>query len=312
MMIRNYLVDPSILQTLRNQKGATAVLVALSVIVICGMAALVMDVGLLYVNKYQLANAADSAALAGAQDLPGNYTQAKADANTYANLNGKKGDIVQVTVANDNTSVTVTISRKVPLFFANIWNESMANVTATTTAQVKTFSGGNIGIVPFGIVKQNLVFGKTYKLKVGAGSGFDGNFQALALGGTGASVYLYNLKYGYKGTFHIGDWISTETGNISGPTSQGIAYRINLDPTATFDTVQNNSGRIVVSPIIDSFAVNGSSNVQVVGFAAFFLEGNANQGSDSYVYGKFRQMVLPGDISTSATNYGLNHVVLTN
>ncbi len=299
------------LHRLSNQKGAATVLTALSLIALCGIAAMVVDIGVLYLNKVQIAKAADAAALAGAQELPEGPGQAVTEANTYAGLNGKTGDVVQPALSNNNTSLTVTINRNVKLFFANIWGKQFSDVTAAATAQVSTYSGGKVGIVPFGVVKQNFVFGQTYKLKLGGGGGFDGNFQALALGGTGASTYLNNIMYGYQGTFHIGDWIPTETGNMSGPTSQGVSYRLSLDPSATFSTVQNNSGRIVICPVITSFAVNGSSNVQVAGFAAFFLQGAAYQGNNSYVYGQFRQMVLPGDSDASATGYGLYGVTLT-
>lgn len=303
---------PVFLQILSNQKGAVTVLMALAIVAICGMATMVVDVGILYLNKVQVEKAADAAALAGAQELPGRPSDALLNANAYATMNGKTGDVIQPILANNNTSLTVGIERNVQLFFANIWGIPLSNVTATATARVKNFSGGGMGIVPFGVVKQTFIFGQTYKLKLGGGGGFDGNFQALALGGTGASVYNANLKYGYQGIFHIGDWILTETGNMSGPTSQGVAYRISLDPTSTFDTVQNNSARIVICPVINSFAVSGSSNVQIAGFAAFFLEGAPAQGNNSYVYGKFRQMVLPGDISDSAINYGLYDVTLSN
>ncbi len=92
---------------------------------------------------------------------------------------------------------------------------------------------------------------------------------------------------------------------MSGPTGNGVDYRISLDPTATFATVQRGSPRILVVPIIDSLEVNGRSQVQIVGFAAFFLEGVGGQGKDNYVTGKFMQTVESGDGETGATGYGL-------
>lgn len=295
----------------RSQKGAVIPLIAVAMVALIGMTALVVDIGFIYLNQMQLANAADAAALAGAQELPAKPGQAVNAVLSYGKLNGKSGDQITPVLADSNTELTVTVSRNVPLFFGRIFGLLSSNVQASATARVTTFSGGNIGIVPLGIVDQDFLFGQSYKLKLGGGAGYDGNFQALALGGTGANVYLDNIKYGYKGTFHVGDWIRTETGNMSGPTSSGVAYRINLDPSATVNTVQDTSGRVVIAPIIKSFDVNGTGQVQVTGFAAFFLEGVPNPGNNSYVYGSFIKMVLPGDISGAAKNYGVYGVTLT-
>ncbi len=297
--------------TLYNQKGAALVLVAGAMAVILGMAALVIDIGYLYVTKTRLANAADASALAGAQELPGRPKQALAVAQSYAAQNGKAEDSFFPSVASDNMSLTVQLSREVDLFFARILNHSSKKVTASATAQVRSFAGGT-GISPLGIVKQNFVFGQTYQLKAGAGGGYNGNYRALSLGGNGSNLYLDNLMYGNKSnTFRIGDWVPTEPGDMAGPTSQGVDYRLSLDPSATFDTVKSDSGRIVIVPVVDSFSVSGRNEVLIVGFAAFFLEGAGRRGNDSYIYGKFRQMVVPGEVSSSGTNYGVYGVTLT-
>lgn len=292
------------LQLLRDQKGSAIVIVALGVTVMMGFGALVVDVGNLYLHKTRLANMADAAALAGVQDLPANSQLAVSNAYRYAAQNGMNSDVVGVTVSNNNRVIGVTATRKVPLFLARIFQLTSSDVTAEAAASISSISGAS-GIVPFGIVKQPFLFGQNYSLKAGAGGGYNGNYRALALGGTGASNYQGNIQNGYNGKLKIGDWILTETGNMSGPTNQGVAYRIGLDPTATFATVEKGSSRIVVVPVIDSIAVDGRNEVLIVGFAAFFLEGTGGQGNDNYITGKFRQMVVPGDISAEATNYGL-------
>lgn len=291
-----------------------AAIAAAGIVGLIGMTALVVDVGLLYLNRFQVANAADAAALAGAQELPGRPELAVSTAVNYAAANKRSGDsqdTVQPVLSNGNTALTVTIRRNVPLFFARVLGKAVSTVQASATAEVATFGGGETGIVPFGVAKQTFEYGRTYTLKLGGGSGYHGNFQALSLGGRGASVYLHNIKYGYKGTFNIGDWILTETGNMSGPTTSGVSYRISQDPSATFDTVQADSARIIVVPVLDSLNVSGRSEVLIVGFAAFFLEGSGGGGNNNYVYGRFREMVVPGTSSSTGTYYGLNVVRLT-
>lgn len=294
-------------KVLAGQRGGILVFTAATVFVLTGMAALALDVGNLYLNRFQLVNAADAAALAGAQELPIRPQDAVAKAYDYAAFNKKTGtaaDVVQPVLSESDTVITVTIRRNVPLFFARIWGLRASAVEATAAAQVRNFSGGT-GIVPFGIEKQELVYGQTYTLKLGGGDGYNGNFQALALGATGANNYRDNVKYGYTGNINIGDWIPTETGNMSGPTAAGVSYRIGLDPSATFSTIAEGSGRIITVPVIDSLLVSGRTDVLVVGFAAFFLEGSGGGGNDAYVYGKFREMVIPGNSSNSGNYYGL-------
>jgi len=289
---------------LREEKGATIVIVALCMTVMIGFAALIVDVGNLYLNKTRLVNMADAAALAGVQDLPGNPQSAVASAHSYATQNGHNSDVVGVTLSNNNTVVTVNVTRTVPFFFAKIFEMTSANVGARAVAAIKPITEIS-GVVPFGVAQQQFIYGNPYTLKGGAGDGYNGNYGALALGGNGANVYRGNIEDGYSGLLSIGAWVDTEPGVMSGPTGNGVDYRISLDPNATFATVQKGSPRILVVPIIDFLDVNGRGEVQIVGFAAFFLEGVGGNGKDNYVTGKFIQMFMPGDISTGATGYGL-------
>src|SRR5690606_21957458 len=80
----------------RNEKGSALFLTAIAMVVLLGFAALVTDVGLLYLNRYQLANAADAAALAGVQELPWSSWSAERRALAYGELNGVTGLTVQV------------------------------------------------------------------------------------------------------------------------------------------------------------------------------------------------------------------------
>jgi len=301
-------------KVLFNRKGAVMVAFVAAAVSLIGFSALAVDIGLLTLYKYEVTNAADASALAGAQELPAKPDQSIQSALSIAAANGREHavtDTVGTQLSKSDHALTVSVGRTVPLFLAKVWGLETSRVTATATAEVKTYSGGGIGIVPFGIEKQTFVFGQTYRLKLGGGSGYNGNFQALALGVTGASNYRDNIKYGYKGQFKIGDWIPTETGNMSGPTSAGVSYRLDLDPGATFETVKEESGRVIIVPVIDSLLVSGRTDVLIVGFAAFFLEGSGGGGNDSFVYGKFRQMVIPGDYSNSANYYGLSVAVLS-
>jgi Flp pilus assembly protein TadG len=71
-----------LLDRLRDREGATLVFVALSMVVLLGVAGLAIDVGYAFVVRAELQNAADSAALAGARAL---YTSDGSAVNPGAN-----------------------------------------------------------------------------------------------------------------------------------------------------------------------------------------------------------------------------------
>jgi Flp pilus assembly protein TadG len=292
-----------------NQKGSITVLTVCAISVLIAFTALVVDVGLLYVNRAELINIADAAALAGTQDLPNNTSQAEVSGRAYAAQNGHQGDVVEVTVPT-NKVVAVTVRRTVTLVFAKVIGLDSVEVRAESAAMIKPISGV-IGVVPFGVVWQDFIYGQTYALKVGAGDGYAGNYDALALGGTGSRTYTDNIKLGYDAKLSVGQWVSTETGNMSGGTSEGVIYRMGLDPYATFNAVEIGSPRIVIVPLIESITNDtGRHEVKIVGFASFFLEGVAGSGNQNLVSGKFMQTVVAGDTSGTAPDYGVYSAAL--
>ncbi len=165
----------------------------------------------------------------------------------------------------------------------------------------------NGGAVPLAVQKMDFVLGQLVSLKLGAGAGTSGNFHALALGGTGADNYRYNLKYGFPGTVRVGQTLRTEPGNMVGPTEEAIRWRIDQDPAATADTVAAGSPRVMYVVVVDSFdGVHGRGEVTVAGFAAFFIEGYVGNGE---VQGRFLKWVATGEGGGPA-DYGLQQVTL--
>ena len=70
-----------------------------------GIAALVVDAGLLYYTKVFLSNAADAAALAGVQELPKNPTDAQNTAISYATDNGVDEGSVTAEILPDGRTI---------------------------------------------------------------------------------------------------------------------------------------------------------------------------------------------------------------
>ena len=120
------------------QKGQVAVIVALLIVCLMGMAALVVDLGSLYQKRAFLQTVADSAALAGAQGLTDRVSASNA-AIDYAGKNNVVIDSTDVvfspTYAADDT-IKVTLSDPAPVYFAGVLGINTVDLGASATAMV--------------------------------------------------------------------------------------------------------------------------------------------------------------------------------
>ncbi len=131
---------------LMNEKGQALVIAAISMIVLLGFTAMVTDVGYLHLQKRNLQNAADSAALASAWELPNGNLQDKAV--EYAANN----DIHQGVTAQklNSQEVKVTITNNYPRFIGKIFGSSEYEVYAEAIARTRvTWGGSGSGLQPF-------------------------------------------------------------------------------------------------------------------------------------------------------------------
>lgn len=270
-----------------NERGTVLILVLVALVVVFGVAALVIDGGLFFVTRGLLANAADAAALAGVQFLPDDPEAAVDAARQFAHENGVGAKEVNVSVGTDGKTIAVRAERKMSFIFAPV----LGFTNILVSAQAKARVGGVkavIGVVPLGMPEQQLEYKRLYTLKVGGGAGEHGNFGALALGGEGSHNYQNGLANGYQQWLRIGDLIESEPGNMSGPTVQAVEHRIMGHGTCNFDDHCQACPRIVFLPVYRvSGELQGRDTVEVVGFAAFFLENATGQGKDCYVKGYF-------------------------
>jgi hypothetical protein len=136
--------------------------------------------------------------------------------------------------------------------------------------------------VPIGVdYRTNLNFGNQVILKLGQVGA--GNWGPLALGSTGADTYKYNVETGYTGLVTVGDELTTEPGNVVGPTQDGANYRIsgglNSYSTGTFSSHALSDPRVMLIPIVDWSNINGRSQVPLKGFAMMWIVGVDKQGN---------------------------------
>jgi len=282
---------------LRRESGQALILAAAAMVVVIGMAAMAIDVGMFLQEKRDLQNAADAAALAGAQDLPTSPANAVANATTWAGENGiGAGELEGVTVSTTyvaSDTITVQVKRDVPWLFARVLGRGSDTVRADATARVGSPSVA-FGVMPWSLLesaKAGATYGVEVTLKYSSQEGVSGDYGLLDLGGgTGCSAYRDNLTNGAEVTLH--SQIPTEPGNCVGPTEQGLQDRLNATSPAcdtfqeTFQLVDGvwrftkdcnpwkpggaGSKRVVLVPVV-SDPDQGKAYVTVNSFALVYL-----------------------------------------
>ncbi|MBI3977256.1 MAG: hypothetical protein HY331_03630 [Chloroflexi bacterium] len=283
-----------------SERGSVLVLTALIMIVLLGFSALVLDVGLLYITRRHLQNAADAAALAGGMQLPDDVSGAIDNARSFISQNDAVATdqtSVQVTsVFNPNDGIQVTIQRRETLFLGVALGQSEQAVGGRATALVTRVRPYDIW--PWGLPQDYLDKGGNVTLKVGARQNKIGNFMALDFpGGSGADSYEEFIRSGYHGwvpNVPPGTWdVSTETGNIAGPTLTAVNDLMNMSSPYPLTDIRH--PRVGIVPILSAKSwneVQGKSTVVVVEFAAFLLTGvQGGATGQTQVHGRFLNYV---------------------
>lgn len=289
---------------IKKEEGSVTVLAVLAMVIFLALLALVLDGGQLYLAKNRLQKVSDASTLAGAQDLPKNPAKAEEAVRYTIEQTGLQVDNLTVNFQSSNTTLKVSMSKKVNLIFANALGIEDPIIQATATVQLLPLTSGK-GAVPLGVeYSADLSYGNQKVLKVGEST--VGNFGALALTGPGAKDYEIDLKNGYEFTLKVGDVLETQTGNIVGPTKRAIDYRLSLCPNSTYINYSSNCSRIVLVPVFKAIATeqNQVKQVQVVGFSSFFLESVTSTSTGAEVIGRFIEKTYNGNYLQNQTNYG--------
>jgi len=295
----------------RKYRSQIVVIMALVVATLIGTVALGTDIGLLYYNWGLLQKAADAAALAGAHYLPGDPANAVSVANSFAAQNGiAVNEVTSTTVAADQMSINVQLTRTVPYYFAEVIGISSGRVTVRATAGLIGV-GAVTGMLPIGIdSRTTYTYGQSIQLMTGQYG--PGNWGPLNLDGRGANNFADNIQNGAIGDFAVGQLVPTLTGQKVGPTTTAFGARLtagaNLFPGGTFASHAIDDPRVVTVPMVNYANINGFSSVPVLGFAELWLVG---MDSHETINAYFLKQVTGGTPSASAPIYGAYAVVLT-
>lgn len=311
-----------------GQKGQIAVIFTLAIVTLLGSVALCSDVGVMYYNWTVLQKGVDAAALAGANYLPNDAPTAKSTALNYAELNGlKASEITSTTVSSNDQYITVSASREVPYYFGRVLGLSTQLISVSATAAIpnstttiggayngtnptsgSTYTGqygssvGQYGLVPVGL-DSNTTYTNGESMTLHDTQVGPGNWGTVEFGAPGGSSLRSNIADGYSGPISVGDWINSEPGQKLGPVQQGFNDRLNaaqqIDPTGTFSSHSSNDPRILFLPMVNWESPNGRSGVQVMGFAAVWLD--SVSGGDLQVH--FITQVAPQSLPNTNGHY---------
>lgn len=248
----------------RRQAGVVIVLVLVAMLALLAIAGLALDTSHVLLNKARLQSTLDAAALAAAKqlDLTGSAAQATTSANAVYALNVAQYPELQ-SAAGGGLTLTVQFSSSLSPFNAGTLpakfvrtsiagfrnSMSLSQVLGITSLNV----GGSAVAGPSATIRQacNIVpimmcasavpgpplFGYTVdqvlglkKIPSNGATGTDlgpGNYNLIALGGTGGSLVRDNFAGSFSGCTTIGDSMVTEPGVNAGPVEQGVNTRFN-------------------------------------------------------------------------------------
>lgn len=293
-----------LLNLLRKKEGQSLIIAALVLPVLLGFAALITDVGYMYLTKSQLQNEADAGALAGALALV-HAEDPYSEAQNYVTMNGNDKLVDPDGLAYvDGNSVRVTVERKINMFFAPIVGIPREQTIRATATAIYPPAGSASGAVPVGVLADKFLYGVSYQLKVGGGSGTTGNYHLLDFS-TNGKWHQKDWQSAFINppaiTLKVGQEIWTITGNKVGwaDVQKTVAARIGTD-SSTFENVQPGSTRLIIVPIVENWPNGQSTKTKIVGFAQFYLE---SCDSNEVIYGKFKQMVIDTPDPTPGSGY---------
>jgi Flp pilus assembly protein TadG len=312
----------------RSDHGQATVLTVVFLVVLLGMAALVLDIGSWYRADRATQSAADAAALAGAQALPGDSATANTLALQYATKNGGLGSggvtFSSKIVAND--TIKVTVKRAAPTFFAKIFGRNTVTVGSTATARSEGVSAVKY-VAPIVVhYKHPLLnckgpaskptcapdFGPTHPTtldledlhKPGGGSGA-GAFGLLNLnygdptGNIGAGTLADWLLNGYDDELPLGTYFSAPSANFN-----NSQFQSSLDAVI---------GKEVLFPVYRLLTGPGSNaKYDIIGWVGFVITSYNTGGSSGTLTGYFTSYTATGVQATTGGNpyFGVHKVEL--
>ncbi len=286
----------------RDERGQAIVLMVLSLLVIMGMAALVLDVGNWYHTKRRLQGTADAAALAGAQLLPNDSSGAQSQALTYANKNGGDvagANIIVTSTVLSNDTISVRARKTDAGIFSGIVGISGADIDARAKARVGPPAAARY-VAPM-VVSCGHDLIQNCGLDHEPTFGVQTTMEFDPMGAPGAFGML-NLSggSGTPGTSEEAEWILRGFDKYLKPGK----YR--SDPGAKFasgnigDALNDRMGTVLLFPVFKTLNGGGqNAEYEIIGWIGFYLDSWEQHGNSASLTGHFTEFIAQGILAGS-------------
>jgi Flp pilus assembly protein TadG len=308
----------------KSESGQAIVLMVISLAVLTGMAALVLDVGVWMRTDRRLQATADAAALAGAQQLPNSPGNARSLALDYANRNG--GDVLaaNITVSsmfNPNDTIQVRAQKNQPGIFSRILGVDSTDIHASAKARADTpysvrYVAPMVVSCAHNYIQNCNNNGRTPDF------GMDTTLNFDKMGAPGAFGMLNLSKgSGTPGTSEEAQWIQR---GYDQDLDVNKEYR--SDPGAKFSSSEISgafdtrlaSGIPLLFPVFekDKSLTDGGGQVTsyyIIGWIAFHITSYEIHGNNATLHGYFTEYIAKGILSSSGSgspNYGVKSIQL--
>ena len=291
----------------KGESGQAFVLMALSLVVIMGMAALVVDVGNWYHTKRRLQATADAAALAGAQLLPTDSVGAQAMALSYADKNG--GDVAGGDIAVTSTAVADdTIGVRARKTDAGVFGSVLGIASADISARAKALVGPPLKakyVAPMVVFCDHPLihncngdstpdFGSDTTMDYNP-MGAPGAFGMLNLDGgngtPGSSDEANWILHGFNKYLGLGDYRSDPGAKFSSSNIQ--------------DALEARKGSVLLFPVYRQLDGQGqNASYEIIGWIGFHLTSYEVHGNNSTLHGYFTEFIAQGILSEGGGDGG--------
>lgn len=339
----------------RGERGTVLAAAALGMLSFLMAVGLGLDISHMYLAKTELQNAADAAALAGASGLDtspagiGRATnRAKAEMNKYEFDNTSIGltavnvrfgknlsdfangtDLDSVAAASTANAPAVrfvkvtTPDKPINIAFVSMVLGSTVDLKAEAVAGMSVPLTSYSGYLPVSVVDDDSLStikpGQMYTFRGGPqGSVSPGNYQILAIDGSGAADDRTGLATGVRNVVGSGGYVDTKPGVSAGAVRQGVNTRFDdyasgMDPIDYPPDTNIKEGisyadylagspsqppraghdgvfgrRVVLIPIIKKSQFDGGrTRVQIDHFGAFFLRSKVQGGNGGDIQAEY-------------------------
>ncbi|NJD66578.1 MAG: hypothetical protein FIB00_15285 [Chloroflexi bacterium] len=197
------------------EESQSIVTVALMSLFILAILAVVVESSAVYIQRRNLQNAADAAALAGAQELDGTnagFVAGTLEAAAYAEDNVQDLESFGAVPLEGNRAIRVEVRKKAATAFAGWLSFGEPVVSAKATARIAAPLYGGPGVVPLAIAHGAIEYGTSVAIKVRAQNSNTGNFGFIDFG-SGANDLCNFIREGSDTS--VTDPQPSEPGNVS-------------------------------------------------------------------------------------------------